>query len=377
MSEQQVPAKASFSLEELSIGELTWKALIPTQQGWIVLGHKKKVCFDELTRMELEIQGIIAGVTEEKDLAKVQEKLNLAKTKTAELKDCRLQFTGMLNDRLIIPAMEFEKRAAASLDPVVAHELALRLDANKKANEAAALQREISNFQAHIKNEFYRIATEYRNMLEQQIQTTYVGALQTKMPVDHIPQYIKDIQFILPTLKTPPFVKFVRTLITDEKAKEIFAAIEPYKPQQVLDAAIKRVEEVYSMYKHDYENAEAAAKAAEDALAKKISDSNEALALETSTNKLLAQATPAEPLVLTGGKTTVKSKLVIVTENTEAWAIAVIANTVKNWNRVKTTFKVKTWEKLSLGQMADALGKIATENQGEKFEGLTLKEENK
>ena len=53
--------------------------------------------------------------------------------------------------------------------------------------------------------------------------------------------------------------------------------------------------------------------------------------------------------------------------------MAVITNFVKNWQHVNKYVKVKSWAKLSIGQMADALSKHISET-GETFANLETEE---
>jgi len=83
---------------------------------------------------------------------------------------------------------------------------------------------------------------------------------------------------------------------------------------------------------------------------------------------LIAQA---ETLIVDTPK--VKREIKIVVIESEAWAMAVMTNFIKNWQHVNKYVKVKSWAKLSIGQMADALAKHISET-GETFSNLQTEE---
>jgi hypothetical protein len=53
--------------------------------------------------------------------------------------------------------------------------------------------------------------------------------------------------------------------------------------------------------------------------------------------------------------------------------MTVLTNFIKNWQYVNKYVKVKSWAKLSIGQMAEALAKHISET-GETFANLTTEE---
>ena len=69
----------------------------------------------------------------------------------------------------------------------------------------------------------------------------------------------------------------------------------------------------------------------------------------------------------------IKKSLVLKFNNDEATAVNVILAFMKNWNELKPFLsRITTWEKLSLKQMADALGKYVTDKPTIVFPGLVF-----
>lgn len=370
MTETQVPALSLAA--QLGVPDTIIKDLTQLQQGWLKMSQIKKLSFDELQRMELELQAIVKDMATHGVLAEVQDAIKKGNAKLGELKDCRLRFTRLLDEKLITPSMEFEKRSGELMAPIISHELQLRIKASEKANEKAAYDREVALFKAHITNEYYRIAAEYRVKLKNEYAKQHISALEARMPVAGVKDLVAKIKQFLPTIPLPIFIKFQRTLIADADAMPIFKAIPAYTGQkQDLEQSFKDVDVLFATYAQDIANADAAIKAQVEDNAQYEREISDALAVESATNNLIAQG--SNSLTLTGGAK-LKKSLVAVIDNTEANAIAIVAGFMKNWAAAKSYLKVKSWDKLSIGQMAEALGKLKTDNNDLQITGLQFTE---
>jgi len=336
--------------------------LTPQQQGWLSLADYKQQVFTALQQGELAIQATLANLPD--DLLTVQERLKAAKQQAAQVKECRLQFTGMINDRLIKSSMEFEKRIDALIATAATLELKLRKAAEAVELERAALQREEQQLQAHIVNENYRVETEYRNAINRWITDFYAGCLRKRIPQPDL----SELQGIIENIKVSAPSVFQIRLVSRPRAEEIYSAIQRPDLAAIRDGAIASLPERFSMYAHDLQNAEAAAKAVEEAQATQEAEAKQTVELTAATNVLMAQA---ETVAV--GAPKVKRNLKVVEENSEKWALAVMGHFIKNLPAVAPKLRVKSWAKLNIGQMAEALAKVAGET-GELFTGLTMEE---
>lgn len=338
------------------------------QKGWLAMANLKETTFTSLGKKELEVQGLLNNVDKDTDLKSVQEKLSKAKFTAAEAKEERLMFTNKLKEKLIDKAMEYEKRNDELITKASKHEFALREAEVEKNKGAEKKNKEIADFKLHFENGNYRIASDYRLTLSNRINFYYKGAMsQKEMNKKELAQYLQDIKNELPQIEVGKHSAFSRTLITKEEAIVLFKSVELYDPSADLEEAIKQVDVKFGMYDQDIKNAEAAIKQSELDAQKKKEEEEEALKVDQSTNNLVAAASS---FTMSGGPV-IKKNLEVEEENTTEWAMAVIASFIKNMPRCK--LRVQTWSKLSIGQMAAALGKLATET-GEKFTGLKLKE---
>ena len=346
--------------------------LTATQRGWLALEAKKANTFAELQNMELEIQVEAASIlicTSIAELPAVQEKLKQVKEKLATLKDCRLQFTRILDEKLIDPSMQFEKRSALLLEPCISHELSLRCQVNKKNDEVAAKAREISYFNSHFTNEYFRIATIFRQECELLVSTTYIECLEGCLPVEHTIEICNNLLERLEKIELQKPVKFQRNLIGDDEAKSLFLLIPPYIKKVDEDFVLEK----FSMYANDLENSLAAISHEKVSSQEKIQQQNNELQAEQATNSIRAQTEVAPELIMTGAK--IKKTLVLKFNNDEETAVNVILAFMKNWSVLKPYLsRITSWEKLSLKQMADALGKYATDRPTIVFQGLVFVE---
>jgi hypothetical protein len=297
----------------------------------------------------------------------MQANLRNAKFNLSEAKRKRLDFTRMIDEKLTQPSMEFEKRMAAMIDEATKLELAARLDIESKAIEAQLLQNEIAQFKTHIVNEWTRIAHEYRSNLQKMIDSSYINCIKAKNPVSQVPAMVADLKDIMSRFALGNFQKFDTRLITNEQALAIFHSIDKYVHDGDLAYYQTLAEERFKMYAHDLANVWSLAKLEQEQQIR-VTQAEIELAADIATNTLIAQA---ETLIVDTPK--VKREIKIVVIESEAWAMAVLTNFIKNWQYVNKYVKVKSWAKLSIGQMAEALAKHISET-GETFSNLQTEE---
>ena len=340
--------------------------LTTIQQGWLKLAEIRIDLFDRLRLDELACQAELKDI-QELPLERMQANLRNAKFNLSEAKRKRLEFTRMIDDKLTSPSMEFEKRMAAMIDEASKFELAARLDIESKAKESQLHANEVALYKAHIVNEWTRIAHEYRSNLQKMIDSSYINCIKAKNPVSQMPAMVSDLQSIMSKFDLSSFVKFQRMFITDQEALDIFHSIDKYEPSNDLAYYQTLVNDRFAMYAHDLANEESLAKLEQEQQLR-VAAAEQELAADIATNTLIAQA---ETLIVDTPK--VKREIKIVVIESEAWAMAVMTNFIKNWQYVNKYVKVKSWAKLSIGQMAEALAKHISET-GETFTNLTTEE---
>jgi uncharacterized protein YaaR (DUF327 family) len=199
---------------------------------------------------------------------------------------------------------------------------------------------------------------------------SYATALKQKQPVKEIEKYKTAIKDFLSDVKLGKFVPFNLVLVSKDEAKKIYAEIPVYKPAEDLIAAVNSIDEQFAMYAQDLKNSKAAVAVAEGKVEQVKKDTEELIEIESATNTLVSSA---GSLDVTSSAAKIKKTKQVVEENTDAWAMTVLAEFVKNFAAARKTLRISTWSKLSIGQMTAALGKLATEDNDKKFSNLVLK----
>ena len=328
--------------------------LTPVQKGWIKLSEIKTDTFNELQKYELTIQGKLAMITEDKNLESVQLKIKEAKALAADAKARRMHLTKLLDEKIVAPSMEFEKRNDTLIATAVSQELSIRIQVSKELEEKNKKISEESRFKAHIQNEYTRIGVAYRNELALQLNSIYTNALKSKIPVENIPNYISASIPLLTGVPLGKFIKFERVLINDFEAKEIWNSIPQYSAAADYQWAFDRLKgELFEMYSEDLKNAEAAIEASTQMVEQTVHESNQNAILDIATENLVSQAAPFE---LSGGPK-IKKTYEIEMEDSEQYAIKVLTVFLKNWPDASKKLGVKTWTKL-VDPFAKALNKM-------------------
>lgn len=347
---------------------ITIKTALPEKQAsaWLTLGEKKSTVSKEIISRELACQAIITP--DFKTFEEIDTALASYRKAVAALSDYRKEFTSKITEALISPFMEPEKRLSEKTNEryieLSARSLSLRKEEEKKAAEANAKNKEAASFKAFIQNEYFRIAAEYRAELRESINVMYASWLN-----DNVQQPdTRTLTNILFKIEIPKIGKFNPTYLSREEMIEIFNSVPKPDYSEMLTDAQGSVQEVFANYQSDLQNREAAIahQKQQEELRKK--EEEERLAQQQAVNTLIATA---DAVQIETPK--IKRTVEIIVVESESWAKAVMSAFIVNLPHLTGYLRVKSWSKLSIGQMADALGKFATET-GECFAGLELKE---
>ena len=346
--------------------ELTTNTLTEQQsQAWLGMAQTKNVVASTLAKEELAAQTILM-VKVNADHQTIDEALAAYRKKVLDVIDYRKQFTNKITTGIIEPLMAFEKR----LDPKTNEEYKLleiaSLDLRTKA--AAAVKtvnqknQEIADFKIHLHNEFSKYVTAYKTEARKQINSFYATSLKakTKVGVEQALVFLKDI-------KVEPIAKFKNTTLEKSEMLEIYNAFP--KPN-MEDSFIDMCDEFTELFEHfdaAVLNADAALKAQEDKALQMANEENQKLKESIAINTLVGMA---ETATIAGPK--IKKTLVVEVSENEGWAKAVIAAYLMGFNDC-AKYRRGSFSKMNLGQMADHLGKLATEN-GVAYQNLNLVE---
>ena len=335
------------------------------QQAWIGLATWKNQVTDSLQKSELQIQGTLMGIEANQNLPDVQMAIKEAKRVAADAKALRLSFTNKITEKLFVPLMEPEKRNDVLIKAADAHELELRKAEAARVSLINQTATEEAQLKAHLQNEYVVTCNEYMMTLDSLVSRTYSDALTTGKLPDRV-AFAEQMKQVKPS----PLRRFNRVLVSTERATQIYNEVQPADYLAVLADAITRMEQKWAHFEHDVANAAAAIEAEKASMQEAARTVQENIAVTTATNTLMAAA---EQTALPVGPK-IKKKMVVKFRNDEGWAKAVMSHFLKNWVECGPLVRVKSWDKLTISQMAAALGEVASKT-GEVFQGLELEEE--
>lgn len=341
---------------------------LPERQAlaWLALAKEKNEVTAEISRRELACQQLL--LPEPATYQEIDTMLASYRKALSDLSDYRKEFTNKITGALIAPQMEPEKRLNEKTNPryieLSNRSLTLRKDEADRAAKVNALNKERADFKTFIQNEHFRIAAEYRAELRKSITAMYAAWLN-----DNVQEPAVDtLADLLAKLEVPKIGKFTPALLKREEMIEIFNAIPKPDYAGILAEAQGSVQEVFANYTADLKNKEAAIAHQQQQQALAVQAEQEQLAQQQAVTTLIATA---ETVTIETPK--IKKTVEIILVESEGWAKAVMAAFIVNLPNLSKYIRVKSWAKLSIGQMADALSKYATET-GEVFAGLEMKE---
>lgn len=326
----------------------------PTQEkAWIGLALQKNLLSASLKTMELQAQSILLGVMQSQDYKAIDTALIAYRNLNTGMIEHRKPFTNAIDTGIVQPLMAFEKRVKDSPEyaTLTARSLALRKAESDRANGANQKNQEIARFKAHVENEFFRVAAEYRGLLRKESVNQYEIALKEKLSGN-----TADIKRMMQTLAVPATNKFQTNLLTGEEMLSIFQGVTKPDYAGMYAEACKDLDKMFANFDSDMANAENALRHVQEQ--SKLTEIAETKQLQENVaiNTLIANA---ETVIIEEPK--IKRNLTVVVVESEVWAKSVMAAFIVNMPHLGKYIRVKSWSKLSIGQMAVALGQLSSE----------------
>lgn len=338
--------------------------LTESQKGaWLGMAVKKNEVLSQLKMMQLQAQSILLCAKESTDHVVIDKAQKEYRAAFTALQEVRKGFTNKINMGIIEPLMAFEKAMDIKIneDYLYLSTTSLVLRQNEAAKAKAANDRlnEIAAFKLHIDNDNYRRAMEYRNIIQKNILLQYSIQLRenNKEGWDVIKQMFKNIDL-------PLSEKFEAKILTKDELLKIFEGAKKVNFENIYNEKMIDFDNIFSNFDSDIAQSEAAIKHHQVLDDLRVNNEIEAHNINNAISSLIAKADTIQiepPKIKT-------IKEVEVVQNL-AWVAAVTIN----FNFYKPNVNVKKLESLTVGQMAVALGKLATET-GCSFKGLILNE---
>jgi hypothetical protein len=336
-------------------------------EAWVQLAQKKNELTQKLANSELALQKILLDVNVN-DYKTIDEALAVYRKSHTSLIETRKEFTSIIDANIVQPLMQFEKRADPKVNTLYLEltttSLNLRQIAAKKAHEFQSIENEKNMFTNHCINEFLRIESKYIQDLNNEVDSCYSQFLSQgiKEPM------LAEVEAFLRGVKLDAIRKFVPIIITKEQMQELFLKVEQPKYNDILENKIAMLPQIFINYETDLANAAAAIEARELEAKIAAKEIEQKLEAETAINTLISNA--STPVVETPK---IKVELKIEVINSPEWAQLIMTHFIANMPTLVKYVRVKTWDNLSIGQMATAIAKHATDT-GETYKGILYSE---
>ena len=325
------------------------------QSAWLGMANQKNALTSQLQGLELKAQAILL-ISGASTYAEIELALAAFRKAHTEISETRLAFTSMVDAGIIKPLMAYEKR----IDPkgneayiaLTAKSLTLRKAEAERANTQNLKNQTAASFKAHCANEFYKAGEYLRSSLRKEISNQYQLHLTQK-----IAPTLPKIKELLQTIKPQGNSKFITTILSNEELGAIYAELTKPNFEAIYQDAYLVVNTMFANFDSDLANAAAAI--AHQLEVEQLAEAHATtqMAEEMAINTLIATS---EAVIIDTPK--IKTTLVITVIESEQWAKAIMAAFITNMHHMGKYIKVKSWSKLTLGQMAEYLGKYSTES---------------
>lgn len=325
------------------------------QAAWLAMASQKNKLANELQQKELKAQAILLPVATCKEYGKIDTALAEYRKAHTEIVETRKAFTNQIDAGITQPLMAYEKR----IDPKVNEtylllsnsSLQLRKEETSKATQQNLKNQAIANFKAHCANEFYKAKEDLRGKIRKEISNQYQIHLQNR-----ISPTIEKINELLRILKPEQSAKFNTNVLTNEELAVVYDTLMKPDYEEIYTHGKDLLISTFSNFDSDLANTKAAI--AHQQQAEQLAEAKAAtqVAEETAINTLIAHS---ETVIIDTPK--IKKTLVVTVVESEQWAKTIMAAFITNMHHMGKYIKVKSWSKLTIGQMAEYLGKYSTE----------------
>lgn len=343
---------------------------LPDKQvtAWVNMAAAKNDLAAKLSEMELAAQKILLSIPETAGYDTIDAATEQYRKLHTDMINTRKPFTNTIDTAIVQPLMLPEKRVDPKVNAtyirLTEQSLTLRKAAEATARAGEQKQKEIVDFKIFIHNEQSRVISKYRGDLNNEINRYYTECLQHANPdpeLDTVKKFLSEI-------KPDKMQKFAPVLLTPGEMAEIYDTLPKANFTAVVESTTIELDKLFSNYQSDLANAAAAIEHQKTQAALAAQEQARKDAEDNAMHTLISKS---EVPVIETPK--IKRKLEVVDENTADWMKAVLAGFLVNLPSMTKYMRVKSWGKLSVGQMAGYLGQHATDT-GETISNLKYSE---
>lgn len=351
MSEQ----KATFQELVQYVGPTV--PLPPERQAtWNLIGQGKLVVDQQLQQCALGLQQILVGFDKMEAIAlgKALEQYRRDHKAMIETRKGFTRYLDLAADQCMKLEREYDPKTNETYQLAAKLELNLREAAQKKVQEQNAKAQETANFNAHYKNEWYRLDMAYRTELNNIVHNAYIACLKSNTPVDRVDIAVRAAQSALNSAVPPVLVKMQRVLVNDAEAAQLFAAIPKPNFEAIHKEYSDKLIEKFSLYANDLEAAENVIPAEEIAFGKEAAEAQQQAAQQIAATTI-AETASVSFIAPEGLKPITETTKIVLESKSEAWVVAIAASFLANFQRCFPFVRVKDYGNLNINQMAAAL----------------------
>lgn len=336
---------------------------VPEKQAaaWIGLAQRKNELTNHLTAAELQAQMLLVG----DDYGTIDANLALYRKAHLDMIETRKEFTNAIDTGIVQPLMAYEKRvdpkSNTAYQTLANRSLMLRKKAEADVAATNAKAADAANFKAHCQNEFHRVCAEYRGIIRQAISEQYAYSLQQKSCVDL--GLLKEKLLLVPV---PGVNKYTSTFHTGEELGVIYSTIHKPDYGAIYAELMDGLDQTFVNYGSDVANAAAAIEHQKTQAALLAQQEQKTLHEEQALTTLIATSE-----VVTIDTPKIKRTVNIIVIESEQWAKTIMSTFILNMPHMTKYIRVKSWSKLSIGQMAEYLSKYCTDEE-KTLPGLTF-----
>lgn len=368
-----------MSQENTQLAEATEKVLVEKRAAWGEMGvivHQSEMQF------QARAQAIIKKLalpTKIEDLPEAEKTVKAMTSERVKLEADRKEITGRFEDvatRLMAP----EKSVAEAITSFKAKMVSLKAEYERIQAAKAAKENEIRTVRERIQKYMADKNHEYQTLILQRCSEAYDYALTKDIEPSAIAVYIEkvkarlgpaDFQTEAPTFRVAYLTLEEVQLLIDENFR--------VNPHAYVTIFKTEIDKKFSDYEVAYANKK-------DALAlsiKEQADKEAALQAEKENAQLAAKIeSSAAPLLFTGDNVVtpvkaLKKSFEIDMEETQHNAIKIMQAYVANLALCDQYLKITKWFGITPNQMATALGKVKSADNGFQPTGINFKEVSK
>lgn len=368
------------------------------QLSWLQLAHAKGTILDALKKKELELQGIMLSynaqfkpewnddgfwlniTAEQKQevvnaLVELQGKLSEYLKGVKELPEIRKGFTRYL-DRIFEELSAVEKRAVEWKGFEDAKQLYILIRDKKEKSDNVVLNKinEHDRFITFLKNEYIRIAADYRERLLNLLDQCYIFCLENEKITDQatLISEVKTVWEQMQMLKPDDLARFNYQLHSRDEMIAMMKEVVPPDYGQILLQSKDAVNTKFQMFWNDRQNAEKAKEFIQKEQNERNAEIESAATRQISVNNLTtAAATVSIGIDDANLKSSVTKRVMVVEDENPLWAQKVISSFLSNWPTASAYLRIRKWGNLSTSQMASALDDAGITVEGVSYESKT------